>query len=82
MTPRGLFGDGVAVSDKDILAGAVDGCEMGPETGATGGTAIAGARALAEDEAFADDDVVILVNPVAGSKEADLLRSHLMSQGI
>ncbi|MEF8828124.1 MAG: pyridoxal-phosphate dependent enzyme [Haloarcula sp.] len=75
-------GDGVAVSDKDILAGAVDGCEMGPETGATGGTAIAGARALADDGAFDDDDVVVLVNPVAGSKEADLLRSHLMSQGI
>jgi threonine synthase len=54
---------------------------MGPEVGATGGTAIAGVRALAEDDAFDDDDVV-LVNPVAGSKEADLLRSHLMSQGM
>jgi threonine synthase len=75
-------GGGVAVSDKDILAGAVDGCEMGPETGATGGTAIAGARALADEGAFDNDDVVVLVNPVAGSKEADLLRSHLMSQGI
>jgi len=75
-------GDGIAVSDKDILAGAVDGCEMGPETGATGGTAIAGTRALADEGAFDDDDVVVLVNPVAGSKEADLLRSHLMSQGI
>lgn len=75
-------GDGVAVPDKEILQGAVDGCEMGPETGATGGTAVAGARALAERDAFAADDTVVLVNPVAGSKEADLLRSHLMSQGI
>ncbi|MFB6224639.1 MAG: pyridoxal-phosphate dependent enzyme [Haloarcula sp.] len=75
-------GDGVAVSDKDILAGAVDGCERGPETGATGGTAVAGALALADEDAFEADDVVVLVNPVAGSKEADLLRSHLMSQGI
>jgi threonine synthase len=75
-------GGAAAVDDDDILAGAVDGCEMGPEIGATGGTAVAGARALAEQDAFAEDDIVVLVNPVAGSKEADLLRSHLMSQGI
>lgn len=75
-------GNAVAVSDRDILQGAVDGCEMGPEVGATGGTAIAGVRALAADGAFEADDDVVLVNPVAGSKEADLLRSHLMSQGM
>jgi len=75
-------GDAVAVPDKEILQGAVDGCEMGPEVGATGGTAVAGIRALADDGAFDEDDDVVLVNPVAGSKEADLLRSHLMSQGM
>ncbi len=75
-------GGGVAVPDKEILQAAVDGCEMGPEVGATGGTAIAGVRALADRGAFDADDEVVLVNPVAGSKEADLLRSHLMSQGM
>jgi threonine synthase len=43
---------------------------------------VAGARALAENGAFDPGDDVVLVNPVAGSKEADLLRSHLMSQGL
>ncbi|MDS0258332.1 pyridoxal-phosphate dependent enzyme [Haloarcula sp. S1CR25-12] len=75
-------GGGVVVPDKAVLQAAVDGCELGPEVGATGGTAIAGARELAERDAFETDDDVVLVNPVAGSKEADLLRSHLMSQGM
>jgi len=75
-------GDAVAVPDKETLQGAVDGCEMGPEIGATGGTAVAGVRALADGDAFDSGDEVVLVNPVAGSKEADLLRSHLMSQGM
>jgi threonine synthase len=75
-------GDAVAVPDKAILQGAVDGCEMGPEIGATGGTGVAGVRELADRDAFDADADVVLVNPVAGSKEADLLRSHLMSQGL
>ncbi len=40
---------------------------MGPETGATGGTAIAGPRALADDGVFDDDDVVV-VNTDSGSE--------------
>ena len=75
-------GDGVTVSDKEILQAAIDGCELGPEVGATGGTAVAGARALADRGAVDAADDVVLVNPVAGSKEADLLRSHLMSLGM
>ncbi len=75
-------GGAVTVPDKAVLGGAVDGCEMGPEIGATGGTAVAGVRALAEEGALDATDDVVLVNPVAGSKEADLLRSHLMSQGL
>jgi len=75
-------GDGVTVSDKEILQAAVDGCELGPEVGATGGTAVAGVRGLTDRGAFDTDDDVVLINPVAGSKEADLLRSHLMSLGM
>jgi threonine synthase len=37
---------------------------------------------LAEQGAFDGDDVVVLVNPTTGNKEADILRSHLMSKGI
>ena len=79
---RATDGGAVAPDDEAVLAGAVDGCEMGPEIGATGGTAVAGARKLAEQDAFGDGAEIVLINPVAGSKEADLLRSHLMSQGI
>ncbi|WP_276271517.1 threonine synthase [Haloarcula litorea] len=79
---RATDGTGATVDDDDVLQGAVDGCEMGPEVGATGGTAVAGGRALAAAGALGAGDDVVLVNPVAGSKEGDLLRSHLMSQGL
>ena len=75
-------GGSVTVTDKEILQAAVDGCELGPEVGATGGTAVAGLRALSDRGAVGTDDDVVLINPVAGSKEADLLRSHLMSLGM
>jgi len=74
-------GSGVTVEDSDALQAAVDAASTtGIELSGTGGVALAGARELAET--FADDATVALVNPVAGSKEDDLLRSHLMSQGI
>ena len=75
-------GGAVATDDEAILAGAVTLAEAGVTMGATGGAAAAGARALADRGAFATDDVVVLVNSVTGNKEADLLRSHLMSRGI
>jgi len=74
-------GRGVAVEDSDALQAAVDAANVaGLELSGTGGVALAGARELAET--FDADATVALVNPVAGSKEDDLLRSHLMSQGI
>jgi threonine synthase len=75
-------GGAVATDDEAILASAVTLAEAGVTMGATGGAAVAGARALAERGAFDGDDVVVLVNAVTGNKEADLLRSHLMSRGI
>lgn len=76
-------GRAVVVDDDAILeAGADAASDTGVEVGATGGVAVAGARTLANDGAFDADDTVVLVNPVAGSKEADLLRSYLMSQGM
>jgi threonine synthase len=75
-------GDAVAADDETILAGAVSLAEAGITASVTGGAAVAGARALADRGTFAADDVVVLVNSVTGNKEADLLRSHLMSKGI
>ena len=52
------------------------------EMGATGGAAPAGAWALAEDDFFDGDETVVLLNSDAGLKTPDILRSHLMGQGI
>jgi len=74
-------GTGVAVSDEDALQAAVDAASTtGIEMSATGGVALAGVRELADE--FGPTENVVVVNPVAGSKEDDLLRSHLMSRGL
>lgn len=76
-------GEAVAVSDEDLLESAVALTQrLGTEVGATGGAAAAGAWALSERGAFDDDETVVVVNADAGVKTADLLRSHLMSQGV
>ena len=76
-------GTAVATDDKEILGAAVDVAQsVGVEMGATCGAAASGARALAERGTFAEDDTVVLINTATGNKEADVLRSHLMSQGI
>ncbi len=75
-------GGAVATDDKAILEGATSLAEAGITMGASGGAAYSGARKLADGGAFDADDVVVLVNPTTGNKEADILRSHLMSKGI
>ncbi|MFB6075336.1 MAG: pyridoxal-phosphate dependent enzyme [Haloarculaceae archaeon] len=76
-------GGAVAAPDNDALEAGVAAAEStGVELGATGGVAVAGAHALAADGKLGADESVVIVNPVAGSKESDLLRSHLMGQGI
>jgi threonine synthase len=76
-------GDAVRVGDGTLLETAVTLTQrLGTEVGTTGGTAAAGAWALADRGAFDDDETVLVVNPDAGVKTADLLRSHLMGQGI
>ena len=79
---EGTDGAAVAVSDDALLTGATDLAATGLTMGATGGAAVAGARRLADRGAFGDEDVVVLVNPTTGNKEEDILRSHLMKQGI
>jgi threonine synthase len=75
-------GGAVASEDDDILEGAVTLAETGVTVGASGGAALSGTRALAEQGEIGEDDVVVLVNSNTGNKEADILRSHLMSKGI
>jgi threonine synthase len=75
-------GAAVATGDQGILEGAVSLAEAGVTMGASGGAALSGAQVLAEQGALDGDDVVVLVNPTTGNKEADILRSHLMSKGI
>lgn len=75
-------GGAVATPDEEILEGATSLAEAGVTMGVSGGAAYSGARTLADRGAFEADDVVVLVNPTTGNKEADVLRSHLMSKGI
>ncbi|WP_254761592.1 threonine synthase [Natrinema marinum] len=80
---RETDGDGVATDDPDILEAAVRvaqsaGLELIPSAAA----AASGAWELAERGAFDGDETLVIVNTGSGNKEADVLRSHLMGQGI
>jgi threonine synthase len=79
---RETGGRAVSVSDDDALEAAVALAGEGVEVSATGGVGVAAARELAEGDSLGSDDTVVLVNPVAGNKENDVLRSHLMRKGV
>ncbi|ELK48554.1 threonine synthase, partial [Haloferax sp. BAB-2207] len=69
------------VSDDDALESAVTAAQTaGVEVGPAGGVALAGAWELADE--FDEDDTVVVVNTESGTKNADILRSHLMGQGV
>ncbi|WP_418282727.1 threonine synthase [Halorubrum sp. DTA98] len=76
-------GTAVAVPDDDILESAVTVAQNEVlEIGSAGGTAPAGAWALAADGGFDGTETVVLLNTDAGLKTPDVLRSHLMGKGI
>src|SRR6056297_173763 len=76
-------GGAVAASDDEILeAGTAVASRAGVEMGATCSAAAAGAWELADRGAFGEDDTVVLLNTGTANKDADVLRSHLMSKGI
>ena len=76
-------GGAVESEDRAILEAAVSVAETeGLELGAAAGAAVSGARTLAEDGTLGADATVVLANPATGSKDDDVLRSHLMSKGI
>jgi threonine synthase len=74
-------GGGVAVEDKELLEAGTSLAQEGVPISATGATAVAGLQQLADEQDFSGEDVV-LVNPATANREADVLRSHLMSKGI
>ncbi|AZH25074.1 pyridoxal-phosphate dependent enzyme [Haloplanus aerogenes] len=76
-------GGAITVADEDLLESAVALTQrLGTEVGATGGVAAAGAWALAERGDLGADESALVVNADAGVKTADVLRSHLMGQGV
>ncbi|QIB73431.1 pyridoxal-phosphate dependent enzyme [Halogeometricum borinquense] len=76
-------GDILAIDDEDILESAVVAAQTaGVEVGTAGGAAMAAAWQLAEDGVVGETDDVVVVNTESGTKTADILRSHLMGQGI
>ena len=79
---RETGGRAVGVSDDDALEAAVTLAGEGVEASATGGVGAAAAQALAAAGRFGSDATVVLVNPVAGNKENDVLRSHLLRKGV
>ncbi|MXR41086.1 pyridoxal-phosphate dependent enzyme [Halobaculum sp. WSA2] len=80
---READGDALTVEDDDALESAVTVAQSEViELGAAGGVALAGAWRLAESGALGGDDEVVVVNPDAGVKAPDVLRSHLMGKGI
>ncbi|GGM71967.1 threonine synthase [Halarchaeum rubridurum] len=80
---RETDGGAVAAPDPETLEGATSLAETaGLELSASSGTAVAAAYALAERGDLDADDTLVLVNAGAGSKDDDVLRSHLMSKGI
>ena len=80
---RETDGGAVATDDPAILEAAVqvaqrEGLEMAPTCAA----AVSGAWAHADRGAFDGDETIVILNTGTGNKEADVLRSHLMSQGV
>ena len=76
-------GGAVATSDEAILDAAVAVAQQtGIEMGATCAAAASGAWELSRQDAFDEDDTVVLLNTGAGNKDDDVLRSHLMGKGI
>lgn len=71
-------GGAIAVADDEILDWAATVARLeGLEMGATPAAAAAGARALADRGEFDRDATVVLLSTGAGSKDADIIWSHV-----
>ncbi|WP_254537676.1 threonine synthase [Halomarina litorea] len=73
-------GGAVATDDEDILeSAAAVASREGIEMSASAASAASALWSVADE--YGPDDTLVLVNTSAGTKDADLLRSHLMGQG-
>jgi len=80
---RSTDGGVIDVDDEESLESAVLAAQrVGVEAGPAGGVALAGAAGLAEAGEFDSDDDIVVLNTAAGTKSADVLRSHLMGKGV
>jgi threonine synthase len=75
-------GGAVATDDPAILDAAVALAGEGVEVSPSAAAAASGAWALTERGAIEAGEDVVLLNTGAGNKDADVLRSHLMGQGL
>ena len=80
---RDRSGRAVTVSDDDALESAVTAAQTAVlEVGGAGGVGLGAAWELADSGVFDETSEVVVVNPDAGVKTPDVLRSHLMGKGI
>ena len=80
---RASGGTGVAVGDEDALDSAATVAQhAGLEVSVACGVAVAAAWRLRDDGELAADDTVVVLNTGAGNRDADIVRSRLMSQGV
>ncbi|NHX35700.1 MULTISPECIES: pyridoxal-phosphate dependent enzyme [Halolamina] len=80
---RETGGEALTVEDPDALESAVAVASTETvEVGLAGGVAAAGLWALAEDGTLGSEDEAVVLNTEAATKAPDVLRSHLMGQGV
>lgn len=76
-------GGAVAADDQDIMdSAATIALHEGMEAGVASSAAATGAWELSQDGEFGEDDTVVLLNTIAGNKDADVIRSRLMAKGM
>ena len=82
-TLRESGGEVLTVEDDEALESAVAVASTETvEVGLAGGVAAAGLWSLAEDGTLGGEDEVVVLNTEAATKAPDVLRSHLMGQGV
>ena len=76
-------GGAVATDDADILeSGAAIARNEGVSVGPSAAAAVSGAWELGRRGTFDPEDTVVVVGTASANKEPDVLRSHLMGQGV
>ncbi|MFB6186719.1 MAG: threonine synthase, partial [Halobacteriaceae archaeon] len=76
-------GGAIATSDDEILESGLEISQVeGIEVGATSAAAASGAKKCIKEGTFDENDTIVILSTGCGNKDADILRSHLMSKGM